>query len=153
MDGTVNFYRPWDYYKFGFGLDNIYYLTNQRKSELLVDMQDFDGKKAFARYSSFSISGECDGYKLNVSGFTDGGAGDALTYHSGQKFSTFDKKQDSWPNNCARSFMGAFWYNSCHFANPNSAYRWGADGTLYAVGVEWYQFKGHHNFSLYICPL
>ncbi|XP_026214476.1 microfibril-associated glycoprotein 4-like isoform X2 [Anabas testudineus] len=125
MDGTVNFYRPWDYYKFGFGdpageywlgLDNIYYLTNQRKSELLVDMQDFDG--------------------------------DALTYHSGQKFSTFDKDQDSWANNCARSFMGAFWYNSCHFANPNGAYRWGADGTLYAVGVEWYQFKGHHNYSL-----
>uniref|UniRef100_A0A7N6AQ81 Fibrinogen C-terminal domain-containing protein n=1 Tax=Anabas testudineus TaxID=64144 RepID=A0A7N6AQ81_ANATE len=157
MDGTVNFYRPWDYYKFGFGdpageywlgLDNIRYLTNQRKSELLVDMQDFDGKKAFARYSSFSISGECDGYKLNVSGFTDGGAGDALTYHSGQKFSTFDKDQDSWANNCARSFMGAFWYNSCHFANPNGAYRWGADGTLHGVGVEWYHFKGHHNYSL-----
>ncbi|XP_026194622.1 angiopoietin-2-like, partial [Anabas testudineus] len=58
MDGTVNFYRPWDYYKFGFGdpageywlgLDNIYYLTNQRKYEY--------------------------GYKLQVSGFSDGGAG------------------------------------------------------------------------------
>uniref|UniRef100_A0A7N6FDQ8 Fibrinogen C-terminal domain-containing protein n=1 Tax=Anabas testudineus TaxID=64144 RepID=A0A7N6FDQ8_ANATE len=155
MDGTVNFYRPWDYYKFGFGdpageywlgLDNIYYLTNQRKFELLVDMQDFDGKKVFARYSSFSISGECDGYKLQVSGFTDGGA-DGLSGHSGFKFSTFDKDQDTWPNNCAKSFLGAFWYNACHTANPNGVYRWGADGTLFAVGVSWYQWKGH-DYSL-----
>ncbi|XP_026224890.1 microfibril-associated glycoprotein 4-like isoform X4 [Anabas testudineus] len=62
MDGTVNFYRPWDYYKFGFGdpageywlgLDNIYYLTNQRKYEY--------------------------GYKLQVSGFSDGGAAWSFT--------------------------------------------------------------------------
>ncbi|XP_026224892.1 microfibril-associated glycoprotein 4-like [Anabas testudineus] len=151
MDGTVNFYRPWDYYKFGFGdpageywlgLDNVRYLTNQRKYELLVDMQDFDGKKAFARYSSFFISGECDGYKLNVSGFTDGGAGDAMNYHSGQKFSTFDKDQDSWPNNCARSSLGAFWYRGCYNVNPNGVYRWGANTTLYAVGVSWLQWRG-----------
>uniref|UniRef100_A0A7N6ATB4 Fibrinogen C-terminal domain-containing protein n=1 Tax=Anabas testudineus TaxID=64144 RepID=A0A7N6ATB4_ANATE len=155
MDGTVNFYRPWDYYKFGFGdpageywlgLDKIYYLTNQRKYELLVDMQDFDGKKVFARYSSFSISGECDGFKLNVSGFTDGGA-DGLSGHSGQKFSTFDKDQDSAQVNCARLHLGAFWYISCFATNPNGVYRWGADGTLYAVGVEWYQWKGH-DYSL-----
>uniref|UniRef100_A0A7N6AZH4 Fibrinogen C-terminal domain-containing protein n=1 Tax=Anabas testudineus TaxID=64144 RepID=A0A7N6AZH4_ANATE len=152
MDGTVNFYRPWNYYKFGFGdpageywlgLDNIYYLTNQRKYELLVDMQDFDGKKVVARYSSFSISGECDGYKLQVSGFSDGGAGDAMTNHNGQKFSTFDKDQDSWPNNCARSFLGAFWYKDCHHTNPNGVYRWGPDGTVYAVGVSWNQWRGH----------
>ncbi|XP_026207713.1 microfibril-associated glycoprotein 4-like [Anabas testudineus] len=137
MDGTVNFYRPWDYYKFGFGdpageywlgLDKIYYLTNQRKYELLVDMQDFDGKKVFARYSSFSIR-------------------DSLSGHSGQKFSTFDKDQDSAQVNCARLHLGAFWYISCFATNPNGVYRWGADGTLYAVGVEWYQWKGH-DYSL-----
>ncbi|KAF3702233.1 Microfibril-associated glycoprotein 4 36 kDa microfibril-associated glycoprotein [Channa argus] len=157
IDGSVNFYRPWDQYKMGFGnaageywlgLENLFYMTLRKKYELLVDMEDFDGNKAFARYSSFSIDSEFEGYRLNVSEFTNGGAGDALTYHNGQKFSTFDKDQDSYPNNCAKSFMGAFWYNSCHFANPNGAYRWGADSTLYAVGVEWYQWKGHHGYSL-----
>ncbi|KAK2818944.1 hypothetical protein Q5P01_024505 [Channa striata] len=157
MDGSVNFYRPWDQYKMGFGnaageywlgLENLFYMTLRKKYELLVDMEDFNGNKAFSRYSSFSIGSEFEGYRLNVSGFTNGGAGDALTYHNGQKFSTFDKDQDSHPNNCAKSFNGGFWYNSCHFANPNGAYRWGADGTLYAVGVEWYQWKGHHDYSL-----
>ncbi|XP_038570783.1 microfibril-associated glycoprotein 4-like [Micropterus salmoides] len=156
MDGTVNFYRGWDQYMLGFGsaagehwlgLENIYQLTKQRKYELLVDMEDFEEKKVFARYSSFSIDSECNGYKLSVSGFIDGGAGDSFSLHSGQKFSTFDKDQDSWPGNCARSFLGAFWYNECHSTNPNGVYRWGADKTLFAVGVEWRHWKGN-NYSL-----
>ncbi|XP_028423225.1 microfibril-associated glycoprotein 4 isoform X2 [Perca flavescens] len=156
MDGTVNFYRGWDQYKIGFGnpageywlgLDNIHYLTNNKKSELLVNMEDFEGKKVFARYSSFSVGAECGGFVLSVSGFINGGAGDSLTYHNGQKFSTFDKDQDNNGGNCARSALGAFWYNTCHTANPNGVYRWGADKTLYALGVEWYYWKGN-DYSL-----
>ncbi|XP_038591634.1 microfibril-associated glycoprotein 4-like [Micropterus salmoides] len=156
MDGTVNFYRGWDQYMLGFGsaagehwlgLENIYQLTKHRKYELLVDMEDFEGKKVFARYSSFSIASECHGFKLSVSGFINGGAGDSLTYHNGQKFSTFDKDQDSSSSNCARSYLGAFWYNNCHYTNPNGVYRWGADSTLSTIGVEWYHWKGY-DYSL-----
>lgn len=57
------------------GLNNIHDLTHHQKYELLVDMEDFKGKKVFARYSSFSVDAECDGYRLHVSGFTNGGAG------------------------------------------------------------------------------
>ncbi|XP_078135838.1 microfibril-associated glycoprotein 4-like [Sander vitreus] len=156
MDGTVNFYRGWDQYKAGFGiaageywlgLESLYHLTQRKKYELLVDMEDFEGKKAFARYSSFSIDAESYRYTLYVSGFTDGGAGDALSYHNGQMFSTFDEDLDSYSGNCARLRLGAFWYNSCHNTNPNGVYRWGADSTLHAVGMEWYQWKGR-NYSL-----
>ncbi|KAF1373422.1 hypothetical protein PFLUV_G00238700 [Perca fluviatilis] len=152
MDGTVNFYRGWDQYKTGFGiaageywlgLESLYHLTQKKRYELLVDMEDFEGNKAFALYSSFSINTECDGYRLNVSGFTDGGAGDSLKVHNGQKFSTFDKEQDSdVARHCARTFLGAFWYNGCFLANPNGVYRWGFDSTLFAVGVEWDTWKG-----------
>ncbi|XP_036962547.1 microfibril-associated glycoprotein 4-like [Acanthopagrus latus] len=156
MDGSVNFYRPWDQYKKGFGsaageywlgLDHIHHLTKGRKVELLVQMEDFEGKTVFARYTSFSVEGECDGYLLKVSGFINGGAGDSLSYHNGQKFTTFDKDQDAWKGNCARSYLGAFWYRSCHQVNPNGVYRWGADKTLYAVGVEWYHWK-RNDYSL-----
>lgn len=58
------------------GLENLFHLTLRKKYELLVDMQDFSGNKAFARYSSFSIDPESYGYTLHVSGFTDGGAGE-----------------------------------------------------------------------------
>ncbi|XP_044193612.1 microfibril-associated glycoprotein 4-like [Thunnus albacares] len=157
MDASVNFYRPWDHYKKGFGiaageywlgLESLFHLTHRKKVELLVDMEDFSGNKASARYSSFSIDPESDGYRLHVSGFTDGGAGDSLSYHSGQKFTTFDKDQDNWADgNCARDRLGAFWYNDCHDANPNGVYRWGADNILIQLGVEWESWKGA-NYSL-----
>ncbi|XP_053197635.1 microfibril-associated glycoprotein 4-like [Scomber japonicus] len=156
MDGSVNFYRPWDHYKKGFGnaageywlgLESLFHLTLSKKVELRVDMEDFSGNKTFACYSSFSIDPESHGYRLNVSGFTDGGAGDGLLFHNGQKFSTFDKDQDSDNDHCARQYLGAFWYSKCHDSNPNGVYRWGADGTLYAVGVEWSTWKGH-DYSL-----
>ncbi|KAI3365142.1 hypothetical protein L3Q82_010116, partial [Scortum barcoo] len=167
MDGSVNFYRPWNHYKLGFGntageywlgLDTLSYLTKHQKYELLVDMEDFSRITVFAQYSSFSVDAECDGYRLQVSGFTNGGAGDSLSYHSGQKFSTFDKDQDSWlSGNCAKQHLGAFWYKTCHYANPNGVYRWGADGTLYAVGVKWYYWKGYDcslkSFSMNIRPV
>ncbi|XP_028423257.1 microfibril-associated glycoprotein 4 [Perca flavescens] len=156
MDGTLNFYRGWDQYKKGFGnaageywlgLENIYYLTNNKKSELMVEMEDFEGRKVFARYSSFSVGAEGGGFVLSVSGLISGGAGDSLSYHNGMKFTTFDKDQDNWSGNCARLALGAFWYNGCHHANPNGVYRWGADSTVSAVGVEWIHWKGY-NYSL-----
>ncbi|XP_074475529.1 microfibril-associated glycoprotein 4-like isoform X1 [Sebastes fasciatus] len=156
MDGSVNFYRPWDHYKMGFGsaageywlgLENLFQLTLRKRYELLVDMEDFIGNKVFARYSSFAIDPESYGYTLHVSGFTDGGAGDSLSVHNGMKFSTFDKDQDTSDANCARHYLGAFWYVGCHSTNPNGVYRWGADSTLHAVGVEWASWKGY-NYSL-----
>ncbi|XP_028424410.1 microfibril-associated glycoprotein 4 [Perca flavescens] len=159
LDGTVNFYRGWDQYKTGFGiaageywlgLESLFYMTQRKRYELLVDMEDFEGNKVFARYSSFSINPESSGYTLNVSGFTDGGAGDSLSYHNGEKFSTFDKDQDSsttTTTNCAKLYLGAFWYKSCYNANPNGVYRWGADSTISGVGVSWHQWKGI-NYSL-----
>ncbi|XP_039670966.1 microfibril-associated glycoprotein 4-like isoform X1 [Perca fluviatilis] len=157
MDGTVNFYRGWDQYKTGFGiaageywlgLESLYHLTLRRKYELMVDMEDFKGNKVFARYSSFSIDPESYGYKLHVSGFINGGAGDSLiSRHNGQKFSTFDKDQDPWGGNCARLHMGAFWHGVCHYTNPNGIYLWGADSTVFAVSVSWWSWKGH-DYSL-----
>ncbi|RVE59252.1 hypothetical protein OJAV_G00186700 [Oryzias javanicus] len=135
MDGSENFYRPWSEYKSGFGrasgeywlgLENIYGMTRGGRHELRVDMEDFDKRRANARYSSFSIDAECDGYALHVTGFRNGGANDGLSYHNGRKFFTFDKDQDSWGDNCAQKYLGAFWYNACHQANSNGVYLWGA---------------------------
>ncbi|XP_072230065.1 microfibril-associated glycoprotein 4-like [Leuresthes tenuis] len=173
MDGSVNFYRPWVQYKMGFGnaageywlgLENIHQMTRQRNYELLVDMEDFEGKKAFARYSSFKVDAECDGYVLHVTGFSKkGGAGElpgfsccgdlisgvfSMFLSRRMKFSTFDKDQDIWSSgNCAKSFLGGWWYEKCHNANPTGVYRWGADKTLYAVGVDWQRWKGY-DYSL-----
>ncbi|KAF4118006.1 microfibril-associated glycoprotein 4-like [Onychostoma macrolepis] len=157
MDGSINFYQPWKEYKTGFGttegeywlgLENMYQLTHNRKYMLRVDLEDFDGRKGFARYSSFSVGPETDGYTLQVAGFKDGGAGDSLTDHNDQKFSTFDKDQDAYGNNCAKEYLGAFWYKFCHTANPNGMYLWGEDNTHYGIGVVWSTWKNSFTVSM-----
>ena len=56
-------------------MEAIHLLTKKTKYELRVDMEDFKGNKAFAKYSSISIRNELDGYRLTVSGFHNGGTG------------------------------------------------------------------------------
>ncbi|XP_059407412.1 microfibril-associated glycoprotein 4-like [Carassius carassius] len=167
MDGSVNFYRPWDQYKRGFGnvegeywlgLENMYQLTSNRTYMLRVDLEDFQGNKAFAQYSSFSVAPEADGFKLQVSGFKDGGAGDSLSDHDGQKFTTVDKDQDSDNNNnCAKLHLGAFWYKDCMQTNPNGVYIWGFYDTQTIIGNVWSTWKGNgdgmKSISMKIKPL
>ncbi|XP_067296620.1 microfibril-associated glycoprotein 4-like isoform X2 [Pseudorasbora parva] len=157
MDGSVNFYRPWKEYKSGFGttegeywlgLENMYQLTRNRKYMLRVDLEDFTGRKGFAQYSTFSVGPETDGYRLQVSGFTDGGAGDSLFGHNDQKFSTFDKDQDTDASNCAKEYLGAFWYKFCLNANPNGVYLWGDDDTHFSIGVVWSSWKNSFTVSM-----
>ncbi|KAK5865562.1 hypothetical protein PBY51_019825 [Eleginops maclovinus] len=131
MDGSVNFYRDWSNYMAGFGnqsgeywlgLENILLLTQRKENELRVDMEDWEGGKAYAKYSFLSIDSETDGCQLHLGSFTGGDAGDSLTSHNNMKFTTFDNDQDQWEKNCAQSYLGGFWYNQCHHANPTGLY-------------------------------
>uniref|UniRef100_A0A671RJY9 Microfibril-associated glycoprotein 4-like n=1 Tax=Sinocyclocheilus anshuiensis TaxID=1608454 RepID=A0A671RJY9_9TELE len=151
MDGEVNFFRPWESYKKGFGnktgeywlgLECIHQLTRRHQYKLRVDVEDFEGQKAYALYESFSVDSEADGYKLHVSGFVNGGAGDSLSLHNGMKFSTFDKDQDNWRDSCTTKYsLGAFWYNNCEHTNPTGLYLWGKDDGSLVIGPTWYHWK------------
>ncbi|KAG7222595.1 hypothetical protein INR49_008296 [Caranx melampygus] len=150
MDGSENFYRPWEQYKSGFGhvagehwlgLDNIFLLTMRKKNELRVDMEDFEGVEAFAQYSSFIIDSEIGGYQLDLGGFTGGTAGDSLSNHNSMKFTTYDKDQDQWDKNCAQHYVGGFWYKACHYANPNGLYAPNSVG-YENTQIVWQSWKG-----------
>ncbi|XP_067427058.1 microfibril-associated glycoprotein 4-like [Thunnus thynnus] len=153
-DGNINFYRGWDQYRTGFGqasgeywlgLENIHLLTQRKSYELRIEMEDFEGAKAYVHYSSFSVGPEQDGYKLSFSGFKDGGAGNSLSEHNGQKFSTFDKDQDTHSSNCAKTYLGGWWYGECHSVNANGMYLWGS--STYGIGINWVSWKGY-DYSL-----
>ncbi|XP_052429847.1 microfibril-associated glycoprotein 4-like [Carassius gibelio] len=155
MDGEVNFFRRWESYKTGFGnktgehwlgLELLHQLTRKDQYKLRVDLEDFDGNKAYAVYKSFSVGSESEGYKLQVSGFVNGGAGDSLYYHNGMKFSTYDNDQDNSGSNCAMIYFGGgFWYNKCYYTNPTGHYLWENDGTLMDTGATWYYWKNSWN--------
>ncbi|XP_013388271.1 techylectin-5B-like [Lingula anatina] len=154
MDGTVNFFRGWEAYKHGFGNLNtefwlgneyLYQMTNARRYELRVDMEDVAGNKAYAQYDYFAIGSEKENYKLVV-GVYKGTAGDSLSSHNGYAFTTKDKDNDKYSSNCAVRYKGAWWYKACHASNLNGLYHLGAH-SYSADGVNWYAFKGH-NYSL-----
>ncbi|XP_034489489.1 microfibril-associated glycoprotein 4-like isoform X2 [Drosophila innubila] len=127
MDGSVNFSRTWTEYKNGFGdlngeffmgLDKIHAITAERRQELLVLFEDFEGNKTFEKYDEFAIGNESQQYELHTLGKASGTAGDSLSYHRGRKFSTFDRDNDGLSDtNCAQLFTGAWWYRSDGFSN------------------------------------
>ena len=154
MDGSVDFYLNWDDYVHGFGniseehwlgLSKLHRLANGSVStELRVDMNDKDGVYGYAKYSSFYIGGFSTDYTLHISGFSGPSeVGDSLDYHNGYKFTTKDNDNDSYGGNCAVNFIGAWWYNDCHYSNLNGHY--GNDG--YSKGINWYTWKGY-SYSL-----
>lgn len=53
----------------------MHLLTRAKKYELKVDMEDFDGQKVFAHYSSFAVGPEAEGYQLSLGSFVKGAAG------------------------------------------------------------------------------
>lgn len=99
FNGDTNFFRSWNEYKDGFGniggefwlgLEKIHELTSDSLNELMIIFENFDGAKKTAKYNGFAISSEAGGYALSVLGKYSGDAGDALKYHAGMKFSTFE---------------------------------------------------------------
>ena len=155
MDGTENFYRGWaDYVKgfgdlngeFWLGLNKIHRLTNLPTSTALrVDLEDFDGNKRYAKYSTFRVKDSSRKYELQVSSYS-GNAGDSFSYHNGMQFTTKDQDNDQSNSNCATQYKGAWWYKACHLSNLNGYYLSGSH-TSYANGVNWYRWK-RYNYSL-----
>uniref|UniRef100_A0A8C5TWX4 Fibrinogen alpha chain n=1 Tax=Malurus cyaneus samueli TaxID=2593467 RepID=A0A8C5TWX4_9PASS len=169
MNGSVNFNRTWQDYKKGFGSvdgrgrgefwlgnENMHLLT-QNETLLRVELEDWEGNAVFAEYL-VQVGSEAEGYALAVSSY-EGTAGDALvagwleegaeyTSHAHMKFSTFDRDQDHWEENCAEIYGGGWWYNSCQAANLNGIYYLGGHydpryNVPYEIenGVVWLPFK------------
>ncbi|KAK3763147.1 hypothetical protein RRG08_035830 [Elysia crispata] len=141
--GEEEFYRDWATYRKGFGslagdfwlgIENLHTLTNTRSYELRVELK-YDGRSAFAHYDKFSVASEADNYAIEVGDY-DGTAGDSLTQHNGSSFSTFDRDNERDSRNCAKQFIGAWWYKACHHSNLNG--KWGA--TSYK-GPRWETFS------------
>ena len=145
-----DFNLGWAEYKRGFGnltgefwwgLENMHQLTasNHTQYELRVELEAFDGDKAYAVYHGFGVSSEDDGYRLRGT-YVTGSAGNGLKYAVGRKFTTHDRDQDRWSGvNCAQVHRGAWWYSGCGYSNLNG--RHGDSSTWYWYEIWWYEWR------------
>lgn len=150
-DGSVNFFRNWDNYKSGFGnidgeywlgLEGIYSLGKQENYKLLVELEDWIGKKVYAQYNSFHLEPENEGYRLRL-GTYQGNAGDSLTSHNGKQFTTLDRDKDTFSGNCAHFHKGGWWYNACGQTNLNGVwYSGGVYRSKFQDGIFWADYGG-----------
>ena len=148
QDGSVDFFRGWNDYKTGFGQltaefwlgnDKIHRLTASRPSSLRVELEDWNGGKAYAKYGKFNIGDEQERYRLEVGSYS-GTAGDSFKGHINMAFSTKDRDNDGLGSgNCAAVYStGAWWYKACHASNLNGKY---LGDTTSAKGVTWWHWK------------
>ncbi|KFW97395.1 Tenascin-N, partial [Phalacrocorax carbo] len=150
--GKLDFYKRWKNYVEGFGdptgefwlgLDKLHNLTSSSPIhyELRVDLQTAT-ESVYAVYDFFQVASSKERYRLSVGNYR-GNAGDAMTYHNGWKFTTWDRDNDVSLSNCALTHHGAWWYKNCHLANLNGKY----GETKHSEGVNWEPWKGHE-FSI-----
>jgi len=123
-NGLVNFYRDWSDYRAGFGdpngdffigLEKLNWLTAYQPFELYIHLEEREYyKNVFAKYDEFLIGNESEDFALKYIGGYSGTAGDSLRNNKGQRFSTFDRKNDdSYNKHCAQFHLGAWWYKDC----------------------------------------
>lgn len=98
----------------------------------------------YADYATFKVGPEVDAYRLTYAYYFGGDAGDAFdgfdfgddpsdkfyTSHNGMQFSTPDKDNDKFQENCALQEGSGWWMNRCHAAHLNGKYYTGKPMTF-----------------------
>ncbi|KFB52558.1 AGAP010775-PA-like protein [Anopheles sinensis] len=149
FNGEEDFYRNWVDYRDGFGsldgefwlgLENLHQLTSSRKHELMIVVIDTRGNYGYAHYDHFVIDDESENFKLKIVGRYEGTARDTLKQRLGDKFTTKDEDNDGWIyGNCAVSWKGAWWYDSCGSSDLNGPY---AKSRKQSIAMTWDNFSG-----------
>ncbi|XP_078667096.1 microfibril-associated glycoprotein 4-like [Branchiostoma floridae x Branchiostoma belcheri] len=166
FNGSIDFNRPWNAFRYGFGsangeqwlgLENMNLLTNQHTYTLYVQLEDWNSVVKYAKYSSFSVGSSSSNYRLYVSGYS-GTAGDGFDLStskplSGQAFSARDVDRDAWSaGSCAGGrdiSMGGWWYRACSYSGLNGPYLRPSDYTSYSgYGIFWEYFGGSYKTYL-----
>ncbi|XP_078577000.1 microfibril-associated glycoprotein 4-like [Branchiostoma floridae x Branchiostoma japonicum] len=157
QDGSVPFNRNWEEYKLGFGNkngeywignENIRLLTKRKNYKLRITLEDWNNNTRFAEYSTFRVSGEGDGYRLHLSGYS-GNAGDSMAHSNGHRFSTVDRDNDDDRSHCSQHYgQAGWWFRACSESILNGRYLGNCESSCPLwKGVVWNRWTGR-SYSL-----
>lgn len=130
-----NFTRTWAEYKAGFGGPasgslSLGWIGNDRLHALTdsgVAMEVRTNNYTHA-YTAFRVRNESANYTMTVTAGSGSNDGGQFGNHSGYPFSTYDRDNDVWGNNCASYFQTGWWHEACYWmtiaGNNNSHTYW-----------------------------
>ena len=162
INGSVDFYRNWTDYVYGFGdlegefwygLENIHCLTTRDDVELRIELGNGTTPSIVWTYQLFKVGGAATNYRLTIGeGQGMGDSFDSMAYQSGSSFSTRDNDNDAYSVSCATRYGGAWWYNACFNSNLNGKYvlHTPEDGGYYSSGANrlcWYNGSEYVHFT------
>ncbi|KAM6163815.1 angiopoietin-4 [Rhynchocyon petersi] len=151
VNGSENFQRTWKDYKRGFGnpageywLGNevVHQLTHRAAYSLRVELQDWEGKEAFAQYENFQLGSEGQLYRLSLNGYSGSAGRQSSLVLQGINFSTRDADNDNCHCKCAQMLSGGWWFDACGLSNLNGIYYTARYHTRKLNGIRWHYFKG-----------
>ncbi|XP_037644180.1 angiopoietin-related protein 3-like [Sebastes umbrosus] len=129
-DGSVNFDQIWEKYENGFGdfqgefwlgLRKIHSLAAQGNSVLHIQLEDWKQARHFIEYR-FNLNGPESNYTIHLTHLF-GDLPDPMSNQTGMMFSTKDRDNDNHQDsNCAHSYTGGWWFNTCGDTNLNGRY-------------------------------
>ncbi|KAG7156479.1 Angiopoietin-related protein 1-like 1 [Homarus americanus] len=140
----LDFRREWGTYAKGFG--------NPDK-EYWIDMT-WEDEEATSLYDFFSVGPArfgVRGYELNVGGYNESSTGgDAMEYHNGMDFSTYDMDNDGASGGSCSEWSGGggWWYNFCFYSNPTGLYPPSdmPENTQVDHLLEWRKWQGYYTY-------
>ena len=136
ISDSVSFDRDWDDYVTGFGeedgnywmgLEDIHQLTTSHDVSLFIDIETFEGEPFTVKLQTFSVGDATSDYAWHYSGYSQSSDRVKNTLfnsaYNGLMFTTRDRDNDRWSNNCASHlFRGGWWYRYCGRINLNGNY-------------------------------
>uniref|UniRef100_F1KX65 Protein scabrous n=1 Tax=Ascaris suum TaxID=6253 RepID=F1KX65_ASCSU len=142
-DGTTAFNRTFEEYRWPFGEANhdhwigneyIHALTQPVGCSIRFETWDLFGEYRVALYHSFSVSDFTSLYRLNISGYDKEASNltDAMSFHSGRRFSSLDRDEDSSSTHCARYYAAGWWFANCAKSNLNGNFH---------LGILWFDLQ------------
>ena len=148
-----DFYRDWDSYKSGFGnLKEEFYWGNEymwmltshqdRRYQVHILLEDWDGSSRYALYQNFRIKSESDNYRLRLGAYS-GDAGDSFSLNHNSSFSTYDKDNDSCSSDmdCVAEHTAAWWHACCADCQLTGKYYDGGHSESIYDGITWWNWK------------
>ena len=159
-DKMTTFHKNWVSYKNGFGdsegefwlgNDVMHLMTTEEDNVLRIHLSSFDNDDINLDYTSFAVGNESSFYRLNI-GLPTGTSGrtpaaNSLRYHNNHPFSTFDRKNDGFEQNCAATYKGGWWFNGCYFGFLTGEYFRASDKREIWQGIMWYDWKGNQSLK------